>query len=175
MFYMVSASVIPSGLKSALKLKVFKADAKFFNATQITLLNDIADIMIPATDSAGASDSHTAQVLDELMVSWATLDTQTQFSQFLSEFQSRAYTVYKKSYLNLSKAIRGDFLLELDNKAFENSETEFFTAYKRIKELIFHIHYSSPEANPHFFLIPGGYKGALNRDELAEINKRKYL
>ncbi|GAC12602.1 gluconate 2-dehydrogenase subunit 3 family protein [Paraglaciecola chathamensis] len=175
MLYVVSASVLPSELKKVLKLNVFKSDAAFFNADQMTLVYDLANIMIPTTNTPGASDSHTAQVLDELMVSWASSSTQRQFTNFLAQFQSKAKGANNSNYFSLTKKEREAFVEYVDGNAFEKDRNEFSTAYKRIKALIFHIHYSSEEANPNFFLVPGGYKGNLTESELSAIHKRKYL
>ncbi|MFZ8144511.1 gluconate 2-dehydrogenase subunit 3 family protein [Alteromonas macleodii] len=175
MLYVVSTAVIPFELKSSLKLTVFKSDASFFNAEQMTLAHDIADIMIPKTHTPGASDSHAAQILDELMVSWASLNTQQQMLSFLSEFQDRARDLHNKDYLLMTRERRLAYLVEIDQNAFEDTTSPFLIAYKRFKELIFHLHYTSKEANPEFILVPGGYKGDLTEDELQAINKRQYL
>ena len=175
MLYVVSASVLPSELKKALNLTVFESDAVFFDAEQFTLVYDIVDIMIPRTDTPGAVDSHTAQVVDDLMVSWASSSTQRQFTNFLAQFQSKAKGANNSNYFSLTKKEREAFVEYVDGNAFEKDRNEFSTAYKRIKALIFHIHYSSEEANPNFFLVPGGYKGNLTESELSAIHKRKYL
>lgn len=172
---MISASAFTSEVKKVLKLNVFKSDAAFFNAEQMTLVYDLANIMIPRTETPGASDSHTAQVLDELMTSWASLSTQRQFTNFLGQFLSRAKRETNSDYFSLTKEEREAFVEHIDENAFEKDRNEFSTAYKRIKALIFHIHYSSEEANPNFFLVPGGYKGNLTEPELSAIHKRKYL
>lgn len=175
MLYVVSTAVLPSELKNALKLTVFNSDALFFSAEQLTLVYDIADIMIPTTDTPGASDSHTAQVLDALMVSWASSNTQQQLTAFLSELRDRARSSNNKDFLLMPREERQAFLVEIDSHAFEKTTSPFLVAYKRLKALIFHIHYSSKEANPDFFLVPGGYRGTLSLEELHAIHKRKYL
>ena len=175
MLYVVSASVLPSELKKALHLTVFESDAVFFDAEQFTLVYDIVDIMIPRTDTPGAVDSHTAQVLDELMISWAAPSTQQQFTLFLSEFLQRARTAFNANYLSLSKENRQTFVEQIDEVVFDTGKGDFSIAYKRFKALIFHIHYSSEIANPNFFLVPGGYRGSLSQDELNVIYERKYL
>ncbi|WP_032096190.1 MULTISPECIES: gluconate 2-dehydrogenase subunit 3 family protein [unclassified Alteromonas] len=175
MLYVVSASVLPSELKKSLNLTVFKSDAAFFEADQFTLLYDIADIMIPRTDTPGSMDTHAIQVLDELMISWAAPSTQQQFNQFLSEFLVRAKSTFNTSYFLLGREKRQSFLELIDERAFDKDKSDFAIAYKRLKALIFHIHYSSETANPNFFLVPGGYRGSLTQDELNVIYERKYL
>ena len=175
MLYVVSASVLPSELKKALNLTVFESDAVFFDAEQFTLVYDIVDIMIPHTDTPGAVDSHTAQVLDELMISWAAPSTQQQFTLFLSDFLQRAKTALNADYLSLNRENRQAFVERIDELAFDTEKSDFSVAYKRFKALIFHIHYSSEIANPNFFLVPGGYRGSLSQNELNAIYERKYL
>lgn len=175
MLYMVSTTALPFELKTPFKLITFKSNATFFNAEEMTLLYDIADIMIPSTDTPGASDSHSAQVLDELMVTWASPNTQQQFKTFLSQFKAKARNTSGKEYVLMSREDRLALLIDIDESAFDASASDFLVIYKRLKALIFHIHYSSEIANPNFFLVPGGYRGSLTQDELNVIYERKYL
>ncbi|GFD79460.1 hypothetical protein KUL152_30250 [Tenacibaculum sp. KUL152] len=175
MLYVVSTAVLPTELKNTLKLTIFKSDASFFNAEQMTLVHDIADIIIPTTSTPGASDSHSAQVLDELMVSWASKSTQQQITSFLAQLNEKAHSISGQEYLLMPRENRLAFLTEIDRDAFKKTTSPFLVAYKRFKELIFHIHYTSKEANTNFILVPGGYKGNLNWDELQAIHKRQYL
>ena len=97
MLYVISASVLPSEIKKALNLTVFKSDAVFFDAEQFTLAYDIADIMIPRSDTPGTADSHTASVLDELMVSWAAPSTSDgpPFTIIKVYFQTKFRSLFK--------------------------------------------------------------------------------
>ena len=94
---------------------------------------------------------------------------------FLSEFKDRARDLNGKDYLLMTRERRLAYLVEIDQKAFEDTTSSFLIAYKRFKELIFHLHYTSKEANPEFILVPGGYKGDVTEDELQAIYKRQYL
>ncbi|MBJ7417548.1 MAG: gluconate 2-dehydrogenase subunit 3 family protein [Niveispirillum sp.] len=44
---------------------------RFFNASEMALLADVAEIMIPATDTPGAMAANVHGVVDGLMLDWA--------------------------------------------------------------------------------------------------------
>ncbi len=127
----------------------------YFNSDQATLLSDVADLMIPRTDTVGAADTQTILYLDRLMQDWAEDETQQQIESAIDGLNARANTAHKAAYLTLSKDQRQDLLKVLDDASFsDHPDTEITAVYRRLKWLIFHIHYTSEAANPDFVLIP---------------------
>ena len=101
-------------------------DGQFFTASELTILADIAEFMIPKTVTPGATDAHVIAVLDAMM-----------------------------------------FIAELDKQAFQHPDTQISMHYRKFKDIVFHIYYTSKEANPDYQLIPGTYKGCVSADELS--------
>ena len=147
----------------------------YFRTDQAGLLLDVANIMIPQTETVGAADTQTILYLDQLMQQWAGQATKLEVTAFIESLNAVALDRYEKVYLLLSAAERQAFLHEIDAANFADStEAVPVKAYRRIKWLIFHIHYSSAAANPDFVLIPGQYRGDVSQAEyfaLVEENR----
>ncbi len=157
--------------------KVFEitTDGQFFSADELTRLTDIAELMIPRTDTPGATDASVASVLDGMMQSWASKKTREQFQSALKTFETKALEVYKKPYTSLMAEQRLELLINMDEAAFSKNPDETSRDYKRLKELIFLIYYSSEEAGGNHVPLPGEYYGNLSAEAYeALVSERSY-
>lgn len=142
----------------------------FFSETEAKVLSDVADIMIPQTETVGAAQTGTVLFLDQLMQTWAGEATKLELRGFVESLDAHAQATHQNSYLDLPLNVRQALLQEIDTTSF--SETPDVTpvkAYKRVKWLIFHIHYTSEAANPDFVLIPGQYRGDVSEAEYSAL------
>lgn len=171
----VSANVFATSSNKKLNLVEVQNDGQFFTAHELTILTDVAELMIPRTATPGATDAKVVPVLDGMMLTWAGTQTKSQFRSWIKQLDSVAREVSGKPYLKLPASEREALLVQLDKDAFDNKTSDISKNYRPLKKVIFHIYYSSEEANPDFRLIPGGYKGCLTSKELAEILERGYL
>ena len=150
-------------------------DGQFFSAHELTLLTDIAELMIPRTDTPGAADANVTAVLDGMMLSWAGEDTREQFQRALKIFETKAQSRYEKSYSSLLPKQRLELLINVDTKAFSKTPDEASRDYRKLKELIFLIYYSSEEAGENFVPLPGEYYGDLSAEAYeALMSERAY-
>ena len=173
--FVVSAPLLASVLNKNNDLYKVLSDGQFFNANEMTVLTDVAEIMIPKTDTPGAKDAQVALVLDGLMLTWAGKKTKEQYKECIVQIQTIARDTYQEKYIDLSLKQRTQLIEQLDIRAFENKKTGLSASYRKLKEIIFHVYYTSEEANPDFVLIPGGYRGNLTKQELEQIKARGYL
>jgi len=115
------------------QLVMIEKTGEFFRPEDLTLLNDIAEIMIPRTDTPGAMDAQVAAVIDAMMMTWA--------------------------------------ISEIDVTAFSDEVTDYAEGYKRLKDLIFRVFYSSEAANADYVPIPGQYSGNLTLGEYESLTE----
>ena len=142
----------------------------FFSENQANVLSDVADIMIPQTETAGAAQTGTVLYLDELMQTWAADNTKFEFQNFVESLDAYALKRHQNTYLSLPAEVRLKLLREIDAASFsEAPEIEPVKAFRRVKWLIFHIHYTSEAANPDFVLIPGQYRGSVSEAEYSAL------
>jgi hypothetical protein len=173
--YVVSAPLLASIFNTKINMRKVVENGQFFDAYALTMLTDVAEIMIPKTDTPGATDANVASVLDGLMVTWAGSKTKQQYISIIQQIEVIAKATYQGAYQQLSLQQRQQLITELDKRAFVNQETDLSASYRHLKEMIFHVFYTSEQANLDFVLIPGGYRGDLSKAELDVIKKRGYL
>lgn len=166
---MISASAL-LGCKDT-KTQIFRVekDGQFFSSNELTILSDVAEIMIPQTETPGAQDAHVMTVLDAMMITWAGTKTKSQFKNIVSQITKLAHQRFSKPYTALVPTDRLLLIEGLDSSSFKKKDTELSKNYRRLKEIIFHIYYSSEKANPDFALIPGQYDGNLTKAQYSEM------
>jgi hypothetical protein len=171
--YFVATPVWASIFNTVNSLSVFSQNGRFFTAKEMTILSDAAEIMIPRTDTPGATDAKVIDVLDALMLSWAGNETKQQYKFIIKQIDLIAQSSFKVNYQSASKADRELLLNELDQRSFAERSTELSKSYRKLKEMIFHIFYTSEEANPNFMLVPGTYKGNITKNQMELYNLKK--
>ncbi|MDU0352561.1 gluconate 2-dehydrogenase subunit 3 family protein [Paraglaciecola aquimarina] len=173
--YIVSAPLFATIFNKAIEIHRVVDSGQFFDEHALTVLTDVAEIMIPKTETPGATDANVAAVLDGLMMTWAGSKTKQQYISVIEQIQEVAKSTYQADYIQLPLQQRELLITELDKTAFANKNTSLSASYRHLKEMIFHVYYSSEEANPDFVLIPGGYRGDITKSELQAIKTRGYL
>jgi len=165
----VSIEVLDTEAKKANELLKVLGDGQFFSARELTVLVDITEIMIPKTLTPGAIDAQVAVVVDGMMVTWAGEKTKAQFVSCLKSVQELSMSSYGQSYESLAHQKRLALINHLDKAAFNNKLTPFYEGYRKLKEIVFHVYYSSKEANWDYKLIPGVYRGCVTKKQLVEL------
>ncbi|MEL7541794.1 MAG: gluconate 2-dehydrogenase subunit 3 family protein [Pseudomonadota bacterium] len=148
----------------------------FFTPADAAILLSVAEAMIPTTDTVGARETHAVLYLDQLMLTWASAASQTAIVLAVRRFDELALAQAGAPYLDLAEDARIALVSELDAASFgAERDTDPAAAYRLLKRLIFHIHYSSEAANPDFVLIPGQYRGDLSEQEYtALVEENRY-
>lgn len=145
---------------------------EYFDPQDGTVLLDVANILIPKTETVGAIDTDSIPYLDRLMTTWAGESTKSDIRQFIQGLNQHVEMTLGSQYLQLPNVSRVELLSEIDRNSFSDSEAVFFAdTYRRLKWLIFHIHYTSEAANLDFVLIPGQYRGNLSEAEYAALSE----
>ena len=167
MAYLVTAPVLAFSLDSGNKQNVNNVakHGKYFDKLELTILADIAEIMIPRTSTPGATEAHVIPVLDSMMLTWAGSDTKARFKSLITQIQQIALDSHNLSYSQLPHSQRVRLMTNIDEQSFENKDSQLSINYRKFKEIVFHIYYTSEEANPDYLLIPGTYKGCLTKQE----------
>ncbi|MGJ8679921.1 gluconate 2-dehydrogenase subunit 3 family protein [Paraglaciecola sp.] len=167
--YLVSAPIFSKALSQDNQLLVITENGQFYSANELTILSDVAEIMIPKTSTPGATDAHVIPVLDGLMLTWAGTQTKQQFRTCIKQIMSLSKETYGTDYVQLPHNLRLQLIEQLDITAFKNKKTTLSKNYRKLKEIIFHVFYTSEEANPNFVLIPGKYYGNLSKNQLEKV------
>ncbi len=142
---------------------------QFFNAKELTTLHDVSELMIPVTATPGAKDAQVAAVIDALMLSWASETTKALFRDQLAAFDGLARGAYNKDFLKLPRDARFSILEDVDKVAFSDEEAIDSAGYRHLKEIIFHVYYTSEQASKDYVPVPGRYAGNLTLSEYETL------
>lgn len=176
---LATAGIVLSGCGRSDDLHLETGDGtsfEHFTPHQAAILSDVADILIPRTETVGAADTEAILYLDQLMLNWAGEATKLEIEDFIVSLEAEFLASYQTNYLDAPADTRRDFLRAIDGANFSaNPDAPQVKSYRRIKWLIFHIHHTSEAANPDFVLIPGQYRGDVSEAEyLALIDENRY-
>ena len=160
-------SQLPACSKSVEAPTAAAPATEFFSADEMRLITRIADLIIPETDTPGASGAGVPQKLDEMMAHWASEETQSRWRGVLMRIDRAAEETYGKSFLSLTPARQHVLLRMFDRDAMHTGGDD----YHDVKELIVTAYYQSEVGATQelrFELIPGAYRGCV---PLAEIGR----
>ncbi|HEY0685896.1 MAG TPA: gluconate 2-dehydrogenase subunit 3 family protein [Steroidobacter sp.] len=112
------------------------AKARFFGPAEYSLLEVVADIIMPRTDTPGAIDAGVPLAFDALMKNWASRERQEQFRALLKEIDQAARE-QGNGLLALEDTRRAEVLVAFDKS--KNGDR----VYRKFKELVLTLYYHS--------------------------------
>lgn len=174
---LVSISAVPLNLHAAPagEIVLITQHGQFFDAGELTILNDVTEIMIPRTDTPGAQDAEVAAVVDAMMLTWASKTTGELFRQTIGSFDDAAIKQAGGHWCSLPHGQRTAIVEAIDQAAFADGAGDEQLGYRRLKELVFHVFSTSPQGSRDYVPIPGSYEGNLTLDEYeALMQERSY-
>lgn len=119
---MISA---PSSAYVTLPMKT--AEQTIFNKQQIAFIGEVAEVIVPKTDTPGAKDARVGLTVAVLVSDCYTKDQQQHFMRGLSDIEKQAQQVHAKPFELLSAAERLTLLSDLDEKAKVQNKVNGFT------------------------------------------------
>jgi hypothetical protein len=133
---------------------------RFFEPTHFALLEEIAEIIIPRTDTPGARDAGVAGFIDALMADWASSEHAAEFRALLDEIDAHALSRGGAGLLSLPQARRIETVADYDAAQIAAGNR----TYRRFKELVLTAYYwSEPGATQElrYELAPGIWEPRL--------------
>jgi gluconate 2-dehydrogenase gamma chain len=110
--------------------------ARFFGAAQYSLLETVADIIIPRTDTPGAIDAGVPAAFDALMKNWAARERQEQFRALLEEIDQVARE-QGSGLVALERTRRAEVVVAFDKSKGGDK------VYRKFKGLVLTLYYLS--------------------------------
>jgi gluconate 2-dehydrogenase gamma chain len=129
---------IASGAPLELFARSTPKPTRFFSAAQFALLEEVADIMIPRTDTPGAREVGVPEAFDTLVKQWASPQRQLQFRAVLDDIQQTVMAKEGKAFMELAFEQRVAFISSYDSAKLLGSR-----AYAKFKELLLTLYYLS--------------------------------
>lgn len=156
--------VIPAAQLGLLETALAKTngESKFLSPEQLPMLERIADLIIPETDTPGAVSAGTHRFIDVMLAEWASSGTQQQFVAGFASIDERARELGAPGFLGSSPEQQLEVVQALDQEAFADGAPDTF--FRRLKKLILFAYFSSePGATQalRFDPFPGDYGTCL--------------
>jgi hypothetical protein len=144
----------------------------FLTKPEGQLVAQIAETIIPKTDTPGAIDAGVYSFVDVYLKDNATAEDQKAFKDGLTEFEQSCKKEFGKSFINCNNEEKIEFLKKEEELALEKTKANPYekTFWFNIKELTF-IGYFTSEIGGKQFLkydpIPGNYEACIALDEVG--------
>ncbi len=162
MLALVGAAAVPSSAVAAIAAGPVHAGARaaYLDPANMALLREMAEAMIPTTDTPGANDVGVPEFIDGLMIDWAGEGARAQLRWVISDYRTLV------SSGNQTSAARLAAMVELDRRSFAAPpEDAGADAYRWLKRLVFLAYRTSEAAFRNYVPNPGSYRGNLSRAE----------
>ncbi|HZF63981.1 MAG TPA: gluconate 2-dehydrogenase subunit 3 family protein [Chitinophagaceae bacterium] len=124
---MLFPSCLQQDKKASIPLQKLKV-----SADQEALLAEVAETIIPKTDTPGAKDLGVHQFVLVMMDDCYEKEDQDKFLNGLSELDKLSKKHYSNSFIKANSQQRQQLLTRIDRKEFEGDVSSFFSAMKQL-------------------------------------------
>jgi hypothetical protein len=157
---------IPRGTEAAIKfgedLHLHLGDVPFrtLNRGQQALVTNIAELIIPETDTPGATSVKVPEFIDLILTDWANDEERATFLAGLSDIDTRAATMGAQRFVDLTTAKKTELLTTLDAAGGDKAGAGL--AFARLKALTVFGYFTSKRVEQevlHTQIFFMGYQG----------------
>jgi hypothetical protein len=138
-----------------------------FSPDQFALLEQVADTMIPTTDTPGAIDAGVPAFLRDMLADWGSRETHAQILGVLDTIEKQAWSRFGAAFL----ALPGERKLEVMRNVDADAMARQDPAYGKFKWLVLVGYYQSEAGATQelrYELVPGAWRACL---PLAEVGR----
>jgi hypothetical protein len=145
------------------------ADGPALSGEQFMLLEQVADTMIPGTDTPGALAAGAPAFIRDMLSQWASAATRTEIISVLEAIERQAWAQAGAGFLELSAARRLAVLERFDEDALSRQDP----AYGKFKYLVLVGYYQSEigaTQELRYELVPGAWRSCLPLNEVGRAS-----
>ena len=165
----LSASAIMGVMSGCKAEPTLNWTPSFFTIEEGNIVEQIADRIIPRTDTPGAIDGGVHTFIDKMMAGYYSEEDRLAFREGLKKVDEDAKSEFGKTFISLTAEQQDEFLKKYDALAYEETTgpDHFF---KTMKELTI-LGFCTSETGATEFLkydpLPGDYKGCIPYSEVG--------
>ena len=138
-----------------------------FSPDEFALLEQVTEVMIPATDTPGALGAGVPAMLRQLLADWGSAETRAAIVGVIQSIEKRAWSKFGAAFIELAGERRIDLRRAYDEQAIAMRDL----AYGRFKYLVLLAYYQSEigaTQELRYELVPGAWRSCL---PLAEVGR----
>jgi Gluconate 2-dehydrogenase subunit 3 len=153
-------------------------EPRSLNPHQFATVKAMAEMIIPRTDTPGATDVGTAEFIDLILTEWCDDGERGRFVNGIGDVDRRSQTLFAKDFIDCPPPQQGEILTALGEKLIEDVERKrddaHFTDespaspekefYPMLRQLTLTAYYTSEEGATkelHFQIIPDRHAGCV--------------
>ena len=165
-----AASAFLAGCKADQKPIKGKNASSLFNEEQMKTIAEIAERMLPKTDTPGAKEAGVDQYISMALTNYYKAEDQKIFLDKFQTFDKIAIDKYKKKFVELNDQNKDDVLKIMAEEWKKNEKNDHI--FKEFRDLVV-TGYCTSEVGAKQLLkydpIPGPYKGCIDRSEVGGV------
>ncbi len=145
------------------------ADGPVLAPEQFALLEQVSDVIIPATDTPGAIDAGVPEFIRQMLTDWASHDTRAQIVAVLESIDKRAWDKFGSAFRELPAERRLEVMRAVDDDAVSREDV----SYGKFKWLVLAGYYHSEVGATQelrFELVPGAWRSCLPLSEVGRAS-----
>ncbi len=168
----ISAPAIAGILKGCKAKPTIDWKPEFLSQDQGVIVSQVAEIIIPKTDTPGAKDAGVPAFIDQMLKEVYSEEDQKRFTDGLKAFDDEARTAYGDAFADLGEGQQTEFVKKTHDAAIEAEKNTnpapprpFILMMKELTMLGFFT--SEPGATQvlQYEAVPGSYKGCIPLSE----------
>jgi gluconate 2-dehydrogenase gamma chain len=161
-------------LREARRLVDTPAAPRTLNANQDSTVKAMAELILPKTETPGASDVGVNEFIDLMLTEWYDEQDRTRFLSGLAEVDSRTKTLFGKIFVDASLEQQGEILIWLGQKTTtepnvprsgsrqrRTSYRNFYSMFRHLTLTAYYTSESGATGELHFQMIPDSYDGCV--------------
>lgn len=155
------------------------------NAHQDATVKAMAEMIIPRTDTPGATDVGVSAFIDLMLTEWYDDDDRNRFLKGLADVDSHARALFGKEFFDCAAAQQADMLRVLGEKMIEEtaeqsrvehefpSDVSFYPMLRRLTLTAYYTSEAGATDELHFEIIPGRFVGCESASAIKEVPQQK--
>jgi len=155
---------------------------------QLATVRTMAELIIPKTDTPGATDVKTAEFIDLMLTEWFDDAERSRFLGGISDVDARAQTLFAKNFIECLLPQQSQVLTDLGTSLAVESQQgrgqgltgrnarPAHNFYAMLRQLTLTAYYTSEAgatSELHFEIIPGTYEGCSQPSSAKEASPQK--
>ena len=158
------------------------------NAHQFATVKAMAEMILPRTDTPGATDVGVAEFIDLMLTEWYEESERTRFLAGLADVDSRSSALFGKEFIGCSEPQQSQILIALGEKMVEDSQdarrqssmstgasndADFYPMLRQLTLTAYYTSETGATQELHFEVIPGVYQGCNESSPIKEALEQK--
>lgn len=169
----LSSSAIAGVLQGCSAKREVDWEPKFLSQEQAATVSEIAERILPKTDTPGAKDAGVPEFIDLMLNDIYTEEEQQQFLAGLEQLEKDSESEYGDSFAELQPEQQDELLRKLAAQATEqrntgSEERPFFSMIKELTMLGFFTSEVGATQFLQYVAVPGSYDGCVPLEEVGK-------